>query len=493
MKYIEGQDRFQKTYFPDVIDDYIPLESPVRVIDAFVDNLDFEKLGFQSEAKGTGRPSYNPRDMLKLYIYGYFNKIRSSRKLETETCRNIELIWLLSKLTPDHKTISEFRKKNKKFLKNVFRSFVQLCIKLDLYGKELVAIDGSKFRAVNSLDRNFNQKKLEDRIKRIDEKLEQYLLELNQNDETECDAPKHTKEEIAEAISELTDRKQYYQDMKVELDESGQTQISVTDPEAKRMKQSDGSSGVCYNIQTSVDDKHNLIVDYDVTNNCNDKNLLAPMAESSKEVLGVEELAALADTGYFVATDISECLTNGIAPHVSSEYESITLCIPCSAEQANEPFEFENKGKNVYIKDRNIGICPLGQTLYPERYSKSRKAAQYRNPGACKNCPRRQKCSEYERKLERQIPESEFSTEYDDKGLYFRQITYSADKALLYRRKAIVEHPFGTIKRGMDSAYCLLKGIDKVAGEFALTFLVYNLKRVINIVGVPRLMDAIAG
>lgn len=493
MKFIEGQNRFQKTLFPDTLDDYIIPENPVRVMDAFVDNLDLKNLGFQDEPNETGRPSYNPRDMLKIYIYGYFNKIRSSRKLETESHRNIELIWLLGKLSPDHKTISEFRKKNKKLLKNVFRDFVQICIKLNLYGKELVAIDGAKFKAVNSLENNFNEKKLEDRIKRIDEKLEQYLSELNQNDKEESNNQKHTKEEIEAAISELMTRKQNYQEMKSRLEETGQTQISVTDPDSKRMKQSDGASAMSYNIQTAVDDKYNLIVDYEVTNNCNDKNLLAPMAESTKEVLGVDELTALADTGYFTATDISECLTNGITPHIANEYDSITLCIPCPQEQAAEPSEFENKGKNVFIKERNLGVCPMGQVLYPRRYSKTRKAAQYANPAACKNCSHRQKCSEYDRKLERQIPESKFSMEYNDEDLYFKQIAYSADKDLLFKRKMIVEHPFGTIKRSMDSSYCLLKGKEKVTAEFALTFLAYNLKRVINILGVPTLMGAITG
>jgi len=493
MKFIEGVNRFQKTIFPDVLDDYIITENPVRVIDAFVDSLDLNDLGFLSETKETGRPPYDPRDMLKLYIYGYFNKIRSSRKLETETQRNIELMWLLNKLTPDHKTISEFRKKYNKLLKSVFREFVKICKKLNLYGKELAAIDGSKFKAVNSLEKNFNEKKLEDRIKRIDDKIEQYLSELNQNDEAESDNPKLTKEEIEAAISELATKKQDYQYMRNQLEETGQTQISITDADSKRMKQSNGASGMSYNIQNAVDDKYNLIVDYEVTNNCNDKNLLAQMAESAKEVLGVDTLTVLADTGYFTATDISECLTNGIIPHIANEEGSITMCIPCSEEQVVEPSEYENKGKNVYIKERNIAVCPMGQFLYPKRFSKPRKAAQYANPAACKSCPRRNKCRDYDRKYERKIPESEFSMEYDDKELHLKQITYSADKMLLQKRKMIVEHPFGTIKRSMDSSYCLLKGIEKVTGEFAFTFLAYNLKRAINILGVPKLMRAIMG
>jgi transposase len=493
MKYIEGQDRHQQTMFPEVIDDYISPENPVRVIDAFVDNLDLVELDFYNVLNEYGRPKYNPKDMLKLYIYGYFNKIRSSRRLETETLRNVELMWLLNKLSPDHKTISNFRKHNVKALKKVFRMFVKLCLELNLYGRELVAIDGSKFRAVNSPDNNFNQKKLDDRLKRIEEKLSRYLLQLNKNDEEEAYIPNHTQEEIESIIAKLRDRKQVYEDMKNHLSESGQTQLSTTDPDAKRMKQSDGSSNVSFNIQTAVDEENRLVVNYQVTNNANDKNLLYPMAESAKEILGVEELTTLSDTGYFVPTDIVKCLADGITPHISSEYDSITICVPCPADETNIPKKFDNKGKNIYIEERNVGICAMGHILYPTHYSTSRGAGQYRNPKACINCPHRGECKDYYRRVERKMQESDFSTEYDDKDLYIKQIKYSADKDLLRKRKSIVEHPFGTIKRNMDSSYCLLKGKCNVEGEFALTFLAYNMKRAINILGVPRLLEAITG
>ena len=203
MKYIKGKDRFQKTMFPDLIDDYIEDSNPVRFIDAFVNNLNLKDLGFKYSDSNNGRPPYNPTDILKLYIYGYFNKIRSSRKLETETKRNIELMWLLNKLSPDHKTISRFRKDNATVLKNVFRSFVDLCLELNLYGKELIAIDGSKFKAVNSVDNNFSDKKLTFRIKRIDEQLEKYLTLLDDNDAVELDSPTMTKEEISKIILSL--------------------------------------------------------------------------------------------------------------------------------------------------------------------------------------------------------------------------------------------------------------------------------------------------
>ena len=492
MGYIKGTARKQQTLLPEILDEYIAEENPARVIDAYINSLSLEELGIKASPSATGRPPYNPQDMLKLYIYGYFNRIRSSRRLETETARNVELMWLMQKLTPDHKTIARFRKDNAKGLKNVFRNFVQLCKALNLYGRELVGIDGSKFEAVNATDNNFNQAKLKDRIRRIDEKLEKYLSELNENDKQETDNPRHTKEEIVAIIGELSTRKQTYEDLKTHLEETGETQISTTDPDAKRMKTAQGASDIFYNVQSAVDAKHNLVADFDVTNHCNDKNLLAPMAKSVKEILGVEEMEVVADASYFVASDIAECIANGITPHVSSDQESITISLPSTEEESNTAKEFTNKGKPIYVKERNIGICPMGTILYPRSYSKGHGAAIYSNAKACKNCPHRKRCpSYYDRELRVKMPRSEFSKEYNDEGLHTKQINIKPDKEKLRQRKSIVEHPFGTIKRGMDTTHCLLKGIDNVRGEFALTFLAYNLKRVINILGAPRLLEAI--
>jgi len=491
MRYIEGEDRNQKVLMPDVLDDYISDSNPVRVIDAYVDSLDLEKLGIGALSNETGRPPYSPRLMLKFYLYGYFNRIRSSRRLEKEAHRNIELMWLLNKLAPDHKTIANFRKDNANALKNVFRDFVQLCRKLGLYGGELMAIDGSKFLAVNSLDNNYNQEKLDDRIKRIDARLEKYLSEMNEADKEESDTPVLSGEDIAAAIKALSERKQAYEDMKAELKETGENQLSTTDPDARRMKRGNGASDICFNIQTAVDAKHKLIIEYEVTNQCLDKNLLAPVAISAKEALGVEEITALADTGYFVASDIAKCLVNGINPHVSTDLESITICVPVHEDEANEPGDFDNQGKNIFIEERNVGICPMGNILYPKSYRSSKDAGIYSNRKACKGCPRRNLCKEYDKELQVKMLPSEFTKVHDINGLYIKQITYKPDKSLLKKRKEIVEHPFGTIKRSMDSEYCLMKGIDNVRGEFALTFLAYNMKRAINILGVAKLIQVI--
>jgi transposase len=478
---------------PDVLDDYISENNPVRVIDIFIDSLDLRDMKIGAHDNETGRPPYNPKDTLKLYVYGYFNKIRSSRRLEKEAARNVELMWLLNRLTPDHKTIANFRKNNAKALKNVFREFVQLCKRLDLYGNELMAIDGSKFSAVNSLDNNFNQQRLEDRIKRIDEKLEKYLSELNDNDIVESDDQPLTQEEILAAIKELQERRQKYDDMNSELAETGEAQISITDPDAKRMKTGNGAKDVCFNVQTAVDDKNKMIIEYEVTNSCTDKNLLAKTAISAKEALGVEEIDAVADTGYFVATDLVECMLNGIQPHVSSEHENITMCLPVSNEEINEPVDFNNQGKNVFIKERNVGICPMGNILYPQSYRKSKGATIYSNRKACKECPHRDRCKEYDKELQIKMPSSEFTKEYNADGLHVKQITYAPSKEFLTKRKSIVEHPFGTIKRNMDSGYCLMRGLENVQGEFALTFLTYNLKRAINILGVHNIIQALKG
>lgn len=488
MQYIDGESRFQKILLPDVIDDYICSDNPARVIDVFVDNLDLISLNFIISNNTTGRPAYNPKDLLKLYIYGYFNRIRSSRKLEIETQRNIEVMWLLKRLSPDHKTISRFRKDNPIGLKNVFRKFVQVCNELDLYGKELIVIDGSKFKAVNALENNFGLKKLEDRLTRIDEHIEKYIKELDAQDENESDAKQYTKEEIENAIKNLNDKKEAYKSLQSQLKATGETQISTTDPDAKRMNHRNGLSEVCYNIQTSVDEKNKLIVEYEVTNRCNDKNLLFPMLEKSQEILNSTKMSVLADNGYFVATDIAKCIMNDGIPHVSSDYDSVTFCIEVEQDQATVPIEFENQGKNVFIEERNIGLCPMGVVLYPRSYMKSRKSAIYANSKACNTCSHRAICKKYHKTIEVVMPEERFSKVYNDKDLYVKQIHYTADKKLLKKRKTIVEHPFGTIKRHFDASYCLLKGKESVRGEFALTFLVYNLKRVINILGTQRLI-----
>ena len=491
MDFIQGEDRTQAILFPDSIDNYIEENSSARVIDAFVNSLDLSALGFsRHEPAETGRPAYNPKDLLKLYMYGYLNRIRSSRRLESESKRNLEAIWLLQKLTPDHKTIADFRKDNKKELKNVFKSFVKLCMKLGLYGKELAAIDGSKFKAVNSKDRNFTKDKLKDRIERIDEKIEEYMKELDKGDkEEDAAAREKTAAEINGIIKGLKERKGQYQGMADELERTGETQKSLTDPESRLML-ANGKMDVCYNVQTAVDAKHKLIVDFEVTNNANDMNQLAPMAKKAMEMLEVEKMAAAADKGYNSASDIAAATLAGVDAHVAGS--DVQICVPAQeGEPAAEITSHEN-GRCVYLKDRNIAVCPMGKTLYPQFYKKSKGEAVFCNPAACKQCACR--CTKEERAFRYQfvMKESDFSTEYRDDGLAVKQVRVKPQREIIAQRKCIVEHPFGTIKRNMDAGYCLLKGKVKVTAEFSLIFLAYNLKRVINILGSKKLTDYIS-
>lgn len=299
MAYIEGISRKQVILFPDVIDDYIEDNNEVRFIDAFVDSLDLLKLGFKhSELESTGRPPYNPRDLLKLYIYGYINRIRSSRSLEKEANRNVGVMWLLKKLTPDFKTIADFRKDNKEAIKAVFREFVLLCKHLNLFSGELVAIDGSKFKAVNSKKRNFTEQKLKDKIKEIDDKINTYLKELEDNDNSEANIMPVSVKELEAKIESLKERKYEYQELLRKLKGCSDTQISLTDPDSRVMVNNQRID-VCYNVQTTVDEKHKLILDHEVTNVIKDSAQLSKMANRAKEILGVEGLEVLADKGYY--------------------------------------------------------------------------------------------------------------------------------------------------------------------------------------------------
>ena len=492
MEFIRGEDREQKILLPESIEEYVEENGTVRVIDAFIDSLDLQELGFsRSEPKETGRPPYDPKDILKLYIYGYMNRIRSSRRLEAESKRNMEVIWLLRKLEPDHKTIANFRRDNPEALKNVFRHFVKLCVEMDLYGKELIAVDGSKFKAVNSKDRNFTKDKLADRIKMIDNKLDEYFKELEKNDKEEDKVEKEkSTEEIKKIINDLNERKITYHRYADELEETGETQKSLTDPESRLML-ANGKMDVCYNVQTAVDAKNKLIAEYEVTNNPNDKNLITPMAKQVKETLDAESFKITADKGYASASDAAAAMQIGIEPHIAGV--DCDICVPVKGTEQTQiasGITTHANGKCVYIKERNIAICPMGKILYPAFYKKARGEAVFHNPRACKTCTCR--CTTEKRGLRCHLvmEEFDFKTNFDDKDITVKQVHLKPDKEIYRQRKSLCEHPFGTVKRAMDGGYCLTKGKRKVTGEFALIFLAYNLKRVVNILGTRKLIEA---
>ena len=490
MEFISGENRNQTLLLPDSVEDYVDENNAVHVIDAYINSLSLEDLGFVHTAPcDTGRPPYDPRDLLKLYVYGYMNRVHSSRRLETETRRNLEVIWLLRRLSPDHKTIARFRHDNPSALKNVFCDFVKLCVGQDLYGRELIAIDGSKFKAVNSKDRNFSKKKLQDRIARIDTQVEEYLSELESTDCREnAVAGEKSANEIKRIVSELSERKKKYQSYTEELERTGETQKSLTDCDSRLMP-SNGKMDVCYNVQTAVDAKHKLIVEFEVTNNANDINQITPMALSAEEILGTDTITAVTDAGYDSAKDIAEATSQGIEVHVAgTDYD---ICIPSDDGDKNEITSHRN-GRCVYNEKRNIVLCPMGKVLYPGFYKKGKGLGVFFNSKACRECTCR--CTKEARSFRCQVPmgEDDFSKEYNDKGLLVKQRWIKADTAIIKKRKSIAEHPFGTVKRAMEAGYCLTRGFRGVGGEFSLVFLAYNIKRAINILGARKLIESMA-
>jgi transposase len=493
MEFISGEDRGQAILLPESVEEYVDDNNSVRVIEAYIDSLDLEGLCFSKSApNGNGRPMYDPKDLLKLYVYGYMNRIRSSRRLEREAWRNMEAIWLMRKLRPDHKTIARFRRDNSAALKNVFRDFVRLCLGLGLYGRELAAVDGSKFKAVNSRKRNFTKRQIQDRITKTTEKIEKYLGEMEKNDAAEDAAGgEKTKAEIAGIIGSLKGRKERYQAYAAELEETGEKQKSLTDPESRLMTTNSAKMDVCYNVQTAVDAKNKLIVDFEVTNQGNDKNFITPMATSAKELMETETLTVVTDAGYESIQDILAAMGEGVNVHVAGT--DFDICVPAAAGEQSEVTGHHN-GRCSYVADRNIALCPMGKVLYPVSHKKRKGGlGVYYNYQACMQCAC--KCTKDARgRFQYQVPmaASDFSKEYNDQGLAVKQIRIKPDPAIVKQRKSIVEHPFGTVKRAMDAGYCLTKGLRNVGGEFSLTFLAYNIKRAINIMGVRKLMLGMA-
>src|SRR3954447_1152691 len=475
MAHISGPDRSQTLLFPESVDDYVDPDNPVRFIDAFVDGLDLTAAGFVGvEPKATGRPGYAPADLLKLYIYGYLNRVRSSRRLEAETCRNIEVIWLLRHLKPDFKTIADFRRDNPAPSKPVFREFVLLCRRLDLFGRELLAVDGTRLKAVNNKDRNFTRASLAACIELADAKLDDYLQRLDQSDGAEAATTGARVKGLAEKIAAVRARRARCQAMLERLEETGEDQISLTDPDSRAMA-AHTRVAVGYNVQVAVDAKHKLLVEQQVTNQVVDMGLLTQTAEPAKEVLGVEKIAVVADKGYFKIEDIEACEKAGIEPYV-----------PRPQRGPSVKAGLFRKDEFQYDAASDSFLCPAGQRLHAYSFSLLRglKKINYTNKMACDDCAIRPRCT----------------------GGRFRTVSRLENEAVLDRmqarlaqrpdilngRRESVEHPFGTIKQWMNQGAFLMRGLEKVRAEFSLTALAYNLRRVLNIVGFKELMAAVA-
>ena len=475
MGYITGVDRQQQVLFPETLDEYVSEDNPVRFIDAFVSGLPMAELGFaRAVPNEEGRPCYDPRDLLRLYIYGYLNRLRSSRKLEAETHRNLELMWLLRKLQPDHKTISDFRKDHPEALRAVKREFTVFCKQLGLFSAALVFVDGSKFRAVNNKDRNFTEPRLEKLLALIDEQIEKYLAQLDEEDAQEAGQPGTTDARLGEKLAALQERKARYQGYQKQLRETGETQLSLTDPESRLMKVRGGTE-VCYNAQIAVDAKHHLIVADDVTNQVNDEEQLAPMAVAAKEALEVETLEVGADRGYHTGPQVVKCEANAITPYV-----------PAPKTSKNQGRGLFTKESFTYSVERDAYRCPAGEWLSPctQAMVDGRRMRYYANWPACQGCPLRAKCTQS--KQGRRI----LRTPEEERVEAMRQRLQQRPELML-ERKSTVEHPFGTLKRWWDGSYFLLKGLRKVRGEFSLMTLAYNLKRVLNLLGVECLLEVL--
>jgi transposase len=474
MSYVEGESREQRILFPEVLDDYISEENVVRFIDAFVDGLEMVELGFDRTApKETGRPPYDPRDLLKLYIYGYMNRIRTGRTLERECQRNVELMWLMRKLRPDFKTIADFRKDNRKAFRGVFRQFVFLCKGLGLVAGELVAVDGSKFKAVNSGQRNFNQKKLEKRVKEIDQKVERYFDEMEQSDKQEKQA-EISAEEFKEKIARLKERKGRYEELLKELNASGNSQVSLTDSDSRVMALTPKGE-VSYNVQTVVDPKHHLIVEQDVSNEGLDNHQLFLMAQNTKQMLGQTELQVVADMGYYNQEELKQCEEAGITAYVSKPLVS-----------KNTARGLFGKEKFVYEPDGDCYRCPANERLdFRFESEDNGKKFRYYWTKACPGCALKAKCTT--------DPRFHRIKRWEHEGILERiEQRVGANPLIMKLRQQIVEHPFGTIKFWNDQRHFLTKGLEKVKGEFSLSTLAYNIKRAINVLGIRGLLAAVA-
>ena len=473
-RFIEGVDRSQSTLFPERLDDYIAEDNPVRAIEIFVDELDLGPLGFGGmQPEATGRPAYHPATLLKIYVYGYLNRIQSSRRLERETQRNLELIWLTGRLTPDFKTIADFRKDNGKAIRNVCREFVVLCRRLNLFSEAIVAIDGSKFKAVNNRDKNFTDAKLKKRMEQLEESIGRYLAELDRADREPTAVTEGKVSRLKEKIAAVKAQMQRLNDIGHQLREAPDQQVSLTDPDARSMATSGRGTGIVgYNVQTAVDIKHHLIVAHEVTNVGHDRTQLFSMAKLARSATGTEELTVLADRGYFKGEEILDCDQAGITPLVPKPLTSNS--------KADGRFD---KRDFVYIAEDDEYRCPAGQRAI-KRFTSIENGMTLNRywSSACPKCPLKARCtpSDY-----RRITRWEHEAVLDA-----MQDRLDRQPHAMKLRRQTVEHPFGTLKAWMGSTHFLTKRLSRVSTEMSLHVLAYNLKRAMQIVGIVPLMQA---
>jgi len=466
--FIEGENRQQSTLFPERVDDYVEEDSVVRVVDVFIDRLDISGLGFKTEHADTGRPGYHPRTMLKIYVYGYLNQVHSSRRLEREAKRNVELMWLTGRLSPDFKTMADFRRHNGEAIRLVCREFVMLCRKLNLLS-DTVAVDGSKFKAVNNRDKNFTKAKMKRRIAEVEASIERYLEQL---DEADTSAPTEDQHRIKDRIAALTEEMDRLKKLEVRMLESPDEQISLTDPDCRSMK-SRGAGIVGYNVQTAVDVETHLIVAHEVTNVGIDRRQLGPMAIKAQEILASDNtITVIADQGYYRGEELLVCEEAGITAYVAK----------ADTSGKRDKGEFTRK-QFRYIPEDDEYECPAGErAIY--RFTRTEAGKQIRRywSSACSSCSIKSKCtpSDY-RRISR--------WEHEDVVERAEARLTSYPEAMRVRR-ATVEHPFGTLKHWMGSGF-ITKRKHNVSTEMSLHVLAYNMKRAMNLVGAKAILDAI--
>jgi transposase len=473
-RFVEGEDRTQVALLPECLDDYIGEDNPVRVIDVFIEELDLTGLGFDGVAPAdTGRPAYHPAVLLKIYVYGYLNRLQSSRRLELETQRNVELMWLTGRLTPDFKTIADFRKDNGEAIRRVCRQFVELSRQLGLLDEAVVAIDGSKFKAVNNRDKNFTPHKLKARVQQLEESIARYLADLDRADREPTSLPAARVSQLKEKIAAVKAHVRKLGKIEKQMLQTPDQQVSLTDPDARSMATSGRGTGIVgYNVQTAVDTKNHLIVAHEVTNVGHDRTQLFAMAKQARSAMGTEELTALADRGYFKSEEILDCDQAGMTPLVPKPLTSNS--------KADGRFD---KRDFVYIAEDDEYRCPAGQRAI-KRFTTIENGMTLNKywSSACPRCPLKAQCttSNY-----RRITRWEHEAVLDA----MQQRLDRQPDAMKLRRQT-VEHPFGTLKSWMGSTHFLTKRLPRVSTEMSLHVLAYNLKRVMQIMGIRPLIQA---
>jgi transposase len=473
--FVEGEDRTQSTLFPERLDEYIGEDNPVRVIEVFVDALDLESLGFERhQARAMGRPPYHPSTLLKLYIYGYLNRIQSSRRLERETQRNVEVMWLTQRLMPDHKTISEFRKDNGKAIVGVCREFIGVCRRLELFTQAVVAIDGSKFKAVNHRDKNFTEAKMKARQKRVEKSIARYLAELDEADRAQPSVPEAKVTGLQDKLTKLKEEMARLEALEERRLDEPDKQLSLSDPDSRSMK-TRGTGIVGYNVQAAVEPEHHLIVAHEVTNVGSDRAQLAAMAEQARGAMGTKELTAVADRGYFSGTQIVDC-----------EEAGITTYVPKPLTSSGRKSGRFTKQDFVYEPERDQYRCPAGEALTWRFVSVEHGLnldVYFASVFTCRGCAMKAKCTNgsHQRRIRRWEREDVVDA---------MLARLEEDPGKMQLRRQTVEHPFGTLKAWMGATHFLTKTLPRVSTEMSLHVLAYNMKRVMQLLGVGSLIEA---